>query len=184
MTSTGVAQLLADLGVTKTQSRPQVSNDNPFSEAQFKTMNYHPTFPQRFGSLEDARAWARPFFQWYNHEHYHTGSGLLTPATVQHEHALAVLAVRQQVLHTAYQAHPERFVRGQPHPPALPAAVWINPPIAATVRPATDTAAGAKWMGHSQPCLAAGAPTVTKPSLDGHAEGTHCGTGATIAVAA
>lgn len=184
MTSKGVAQLLADLGVTKTHSRPQVSNDNPFSEAQCKTMKYHPTFPQRFGSLDDARAWARTFFQWYNHDHYHTGIGLLTPATVHHEHAPAVLAARQQVLHAAYHAHPERFVRGQPQPPTLPAAVWINPPIAATGRPAADNAAGAEWIGHPQPCLASGVPTVTEQSLDVHAEGSHYGTGATIAAAA
>jgi putative transposase len=131
MTSKSVAQLLADLGVTKTHSRPHVSNDNPYSESQFKTLKYRPGFPAQFGSLVDARAWARPFFQWYNHEHHHSGIGLLTPATVHCGLAAERLAARQQVLVATYQAHPERFVRGTPRPPALPTAVWINPPSVA-----------------------------------------------------
>jgi len=133
MTSKCVAHLLADLGVTKTHSRPQVSNDNPFSEAQFKTVKYHPTFPERFGSRADARGWARSFFAWYNDAHHHSGIGLLTPATVHHGQAPRVRAARQQVLQAAYTAHPERFVRGAPQPPALPAAVWINPPARTAV---------------------------------------------------
>jgi putative transposase len=128
MTSKSVAQLLADLGVTKTHARPHVSNDNPYSEAQVGTLKYRPGFPAQFGSLADARAWARVFFQWYNHEHHHSGIGLLTPATVHCGQAAETLAARQQVLLAAYQAHPERFVRGTPRPPALPTAVWINPP--------------------------------------------------------
>jgi putative transposase len=128
MTSKCVAHLLADLGVTKTHSRPHVSNDNPYSEAQFKTLKYRPDFPAQFGSLADARGWARPFFQWYNHEHRHTGIGLLTPATVHCGQAAETIAARQQVLLAAHQAHPERFVRGTPKPPAVPTAVWINPP--------------------------------------------------------
>ena len=128
MTSKSVAQMLADLGVTKTHSRPHVSNDNPYSEAQFKTLKYRPDFPAQFGSLADARAWARPFFEWYNQEHYHSGIGLLTPATVHSGQAAAVIAARQQVLLAAQEAHPERFVRGTPKPPVLPTAVWINPP--------------------------------------------------------
>jgi len=128
MTSKCVAHLLADLGVTKTHSRPQVSNDNPFSEAQFKTVKYHPLTPERFGSVEDARAWARELFQWYNHAHHHTGIALLTPATVQQGQAPVVLAARHAALRAAYQAHPERFVRGEPRPEELPVAVWINPP--------------------------------------------------------
>ena len=131
MTSKSVAHLLADLGVTKTHSRPHVSNDNPYSEAQFKTLKYRPDFPAQFGSLADARAWARAFFQWYNHEHHHSGIGLLTPATVHCGQAAETIATRQQVLLAAYQAHPERFVRGAPRPPALPTAVWINPPTTA-----------------------------------------------------
>ena len=129
MTSKCVAHLLADLGVTKTHSRPQVSNDNPFSEAQFKTVKYHPTTPERFGSVADARAWARELFQWYNQAHHHTGIALLTPATVHQGQAPAVLAARQEVLWAAYRAHPERFTRGEPRPAELPAAVWINPPV-------------------------------------------------------
>ena len=132
MTSKTVAQLLADLGVTKTHSRPHVSNDNPYSEAQFKTLKYRPGFPEQFGSLADARTWMRQFVPWYNYEHRHTGIGLLTPATVHHGQAPAVLGARQQVLATAYAAHPERFVRGAPHAPELPPAVWINPPANAT----------------------------------------------------
>ena len=128
MTSKSVAHLLADLGVTKTHSRPHVSNDNPYSESQFKTLKYRPGFPAQFGSAADARRWARPFFQWYNHDHHHSGIGLLTPVTVHRGQATETLAARQQVLTAAYLAHPERFVRGAPIPPALPPAVWINPP--------------------------------------------------------
>ena len=130
MKSKPLAVLLADLGVTKTHSRPYVSNDNPYSEAQFKTMKYRPDYPDRFGSLQDARAWARSFFHWYNHEHYHTGLALLPPAIVHYGHAQAVLDQRQHVLQTAFAAHPERFVRGSPRPPSLPTAVWINKPSA------------------------------------------------------
>lgn len=128
MISKTVAQLLADLGVTKTHSRPYVSNDNPYSEAQFKTMKYRPDFPERFGSIQDARAWARTFFHWYNHEHYHSGLSLLTPVTVHYGQAQAALEQRQEVLQAAYAAHPERFVRGEPKPPSLPTEVWINKP--------------------------------------------------------
>lgn len=128
MTSKTVAQLLADLGVTKTHSRPHVSNDNPYSEAQFKTLKYRPDYPDRFGSLEDARAWVRAFVTWYNHEHRHSGLGLLTPATVHHGRDEQAWHARQAVLDRAYAAHPERFVRRAPTPPALPEAVWINPP--------------------------------------------------------
>ena len=128
MTSKTVALLLATLGVSKSHSRPHVSNDNPYSESQFKTMKYRPDYPDRFGSIQDARAWARPFFHWYNHEHHHTGLGLLTPATVHYGQAQAVIDRRQQVLQAAYAAHPERFVRGEPKPPSLPTEVWINKP--------------------------------------------------------
>jgi putative transposase len=128
MRSKTVALLLADLGVTKTHSRPYVSNDNPYSESQFKTLKYRPGFPERFGSLVDARNWARPFFRWYNHEHRHSSLGLMTPATVHYGQAEALRAQRQQVLLEAYTAHPERFVRGRPTPPPLPKEVWINKP--------------------------------------------------------
>jgi putative transposase len=132
MTSKTVALLLADLGVTKTHSRPHVSNDNPYSEAQFKTMKYRPDYPTRFGCLQDARTWAAEFFDWYNREHHHTGLALLTPANVHFHHAEAVLKKRQAVLQAAYEKTPERFVKGVPHPIQLPKAVWINPPIART----------------------------------------------------
>jgi putative transposase len=128
MKSHTVAQLLATLGVTKSHSRPHVSNDNPFSESQFKTLKYRPEFPDRFGSQEDGRRFCQRFFRWYNHEHYHSGIGLLTPFIVHYGLAEAVLVKRQQTLDTAYTAHPERFVRKPPTVLALPEAVWINPP--------------------------------------------------------
>ena len=128
MASKPVAFLMADLGVTKTHSRPHVSNDNPYSESQFKTLKYRPGFPARFGSIEDARAFCQEFFQWYNLEHRHSGIGLLTPATVHRGETDAVVARRREVLATAYAANPERFVKSQPVPPAVPEAAWINPP--------------------------------------------------------
>jgi len=128
MTSKPVALLLTDLGVTKTHSRPHVSNDNPFSEAQFKTLKYRPDFPQRFGCIEDARAFCGTFFPWYNTEHRHSGIGLLTPHAVHYGLADQLIAHRAQVLAAAFAAHPERFVHGLPHPPARPTEVWINPP--------------------------------------------------------
>jgi putative transposase len=128
MRSKTVALLLADLGVTKTHSRPYVSNDNPYSESQFKTMKYRPDYPERFGSIQDARVWARSFFSWYNNEHHHSGLGLMTPTVVHHGQAEAVLEYRRQVLQMAYATHPERFVRGEPSPPDLPEEVWINKP--------------------------------------------------------
>jgi len=128
MKSHTVAQLLATLGVTKSHSRPHVSNDNPFSESQFKTLKYRPEFPDRFGSQEDARGFCQGFFHWYHYEHYHSGLGLLTPAMVHYGRAPQILAARQNVLLDAYAAHPERFVRKPPSPLPLPAAVWINPP--------------------------------------------------------
>jgi len=128
MRSKPVALLLADLGVTKTHSRPHVSNDNPFSEAHFKTLKYSPLFPERFGSIADARTFGQAFFRWYNDEHQHSGLGFFTPAVVHFGQAPAVRAQRQQVLAAAYARHPERFVKGQPQPADLPTAVWINPP--------------------------------------------------------
>lgn len=135
MRSKPVALLLADLGITKSHSRPHVSNDNPYSEAQFKTLKYRPGFPSRFGSIEDARAFCREFFPWYNTEHRHSGIGLLTPATVHAGRASEVQAARATVLAQAYAGHPERFVRRPPTPPDLPTAVWINPPSRKEVEP-------------------------------------------------
>jgi putative transposase len=130
MTSKPVALLMADLGVTKTHSRPHVSNDNPFSESHFKTMKYRPDYPDYFGSIQDARAWAEAFFQWYNHQHHHNSLVLLTPAVVHFGKAEQFQEKRQQVLQAAFTRHPERFVRGAPRAGKLPSAVWINPPKA------------------------------------------------------
>lgn len=128
MTSKLVAELLLDLGVTRSHSRPSVSNDNPYSEAQFKTMKYGPSYPERFGSLEEAQAWVSTFIWWYNTEHRHSGLGLLPPVVVHDGQAAAVSAARQQTLDAAYAEHPERFVGGRPVPPLVPEAVWINAP--------------------------------------------------------
>lgn len=128
MRANGVAELLERLGVTKSHSRPHTPNDNPFSEAQFKTLKYHPTFPETFADIEEARSWAREFFQWYNHQHHHVALGLMTPAVVHAGQAAAVIALRQQVLDQAYARHPERFASGAPRAPQLPLEVWINPP--------------------------------------------------------
>jgi putative transposase len=129
MRSKPVALLLADLGVTKTHSRPHVSDDNPFSESQFRTLKYRPEFPDRFGCIQDGHAFCQGFFRWYNEEHRHSGLGLLAPAMVHYGQAESVVRQRQAVLDVAYQLHPERFVRNAPKPPALPTAVWINKPV-------------------------------------------------------
>ena len=128
MRSKPVAFLLADLGVTKTHSRPYTATDNPYSEAQFKTLKYRPDFPDHFDSILHSRSFGRPFFDWYNHVHRHSGIGLMTPATVHYGLAEEVREQRARVLEAAYASNPERFVRGQPQPPKLPTAVWINPP--------------------------------------------------------
>jgi len=128
MIAKSMVLLLADLGVTQSHSRPHTSDDNPFSEAQFKTLKYRPDYPPRFGSQADARTWARDFFSWYNHEHHHSALGLLTPADVHDGRAAQVLRERQLVLQLAYEKTPERFVKGLPMPAQLPEAVRINPP--------------------------------------------------------
>lgn len=128
MKSKPVALLLADLGATKSHSRPQVSNDNPFSEAQFRTLKYRPDFPERFGSLEHARQHCVDFFKWYNHEHYHSGLALLRPHDVHHGNVASKIAKRRIVLSNASAAHPERFPHGLPMPNEPRKAVWINPP--------------------------------------------------------
>ena len=120
MTSQCTAQLLADLGVTRSLSRPQVSDDNPFSEAQFKTLKYHPSFPGRFGDQGQAKTFCRSFFRWYNAEHRHGGISMLTPEQVHFGNADQVIAGRKSVLREAWAAHPERFVRGVPKPKPLP----------------------------------------------------------------
>jgi putative transposase len=128
MKSKCVALLLSDMGVTKTHSRPHTSNDNPYSESQFKTMKYRPEFPERFGSIEDARSFCVDFFRWYNQQHHHSGIGLMTPETVHYGLADEITRNRHAALQRAYQLHPDRFVRKQPEPPRLPDAAWINPP--------------------------------------------------------
>lgn len=153
-----VALLMTDLGVSPSHSRPHVSNDNPFSEAQFKTMKYQPDYPERFGSQLEARLWAQTFFPWYNNEHHHSGIGYLTPAAVHYGTAARLFAERQQTLNAAYAAHPERFVKGCPVPPALPTAVWINPPKRATGSAAVGAAG--EPVGHSE---RSGAVSTTPP---------------------
>ena len=128
MTAKPVAFLLADLGITKTHSRPHVSNDNPYSESQFKTLKYRPEFPDRFLSIEAARSFCGPFFSWYNSEHHHSGIGFFTPEAVHSGRAPALHQERRETLAVAYALHPERFVRHAPVPPPLPTAAWINQP--------------------------------------------------------
>ena len=123
-----LSQLLVDLGITRSHSRPHISDDNPFSEAQFKTMKYRPDYPDRFGSIDVSRHWAREFFDWYNHHHYHSGLNLLTPLSVHYGDAIAVQQQRQAVMSAAFVAYPERFRAGLPSVKAAPTAVYINPP--------------------------------------------------------
>ncbi len=128
MKSKLVAQLMADLGITKTHSRPYTSNDNPYSEAQFKTLKYHHTFPKSFGCIEDAQAYLRGFFEWYNQVHKHSGIGYVTPQSLHSGQAHAIREERRRVLAQAFAKHPERFVKGMPEPPKIPDAAWINKP--------------------------------------------------------
>lgn len=144
MIAKSLAQFLSDLGVDKSHSRPHTPDDNPFSEAQFKTMKYRPDYPHRFDSKDQALTWARAFFPWYNQEHHHVALGLLTPAMVHLGQAQTVLTQRQATLDQAYAQHPERFVHGAPSTAPLPTAVWINPPI--SVESAAPT------HGTSSPC--------------------------------
>jgi len=130
MKSKAVAQLLADLGVTKTHSRPYVSNDNPYSESQFKTLKYCPQFPGTFGSIEDATAFCRFFFNWYNKRHHHSGIAMMTPESLHYGHAQTIQKQRQEVLFEAFQRFPKRFKGIVPQPIPLPVAAWINKPTA------------------------------------------------------
>lgn len=129
MTSNSVTDLMVELGVIKSHSRPHVSNDNPFSEAQFKTMKYRPEYPARFGSFNEAKAFGMAFFPWYNTEHYHSGIAMVTPKDLHYGRAQKIIDARAGVLVAAHAAHPERFVRKPPVPQPLPTAVWINPPL-------------------------------------------------------
>lgn len=139
MRSHVVALLFSDLGIDASHSRPRVSNDNPFSEAQFRTFKYRPEFPERFGSLDHARGVSRDLFAWYNDAHHHSGLSYLTPADVHYGRAAQVLKVRHRARLAAYAAHPERFVNGPPTPETLPTAVWINPPPKTTGQDAPGT---------------------------------------------
>lgn len=131
MTSKGVAQMMGDLGITKTHSRPYTSNDNPFSEALFKTTKYRPEFPDRFATNQQAVVFGREFFSWYNTEHHHSGLGFLTPQAVHYGDAQRLIAIRAAALDQAFERNPQRFKGQKPLPPTLPAAVYINPPPAA-----------------------------------------------------
>lgn len=135
MVSKSLAQLLSDLGVARSHSRPYTADDNPYSEAQFKTMKYRPGYPLRFAGEDHALTWARGFFPWYNDEHHHTSLALLTPADVHYGRAAQIIAQRQRVLQAAYARHPRRFAKGAPVHPAPPTAAWINPPPASTPAP-------------------------------------------------
>ena len=128
MKSKLVAQLMADMGITKTHSRPHTSNDNPYSEAQFKTLKYRHSFPKSFGSIEDTQAYLRGFFEWYNQIHKHSGIGYVTPQSLHAGQAHEIRQKRQRVLAQAYEKHPERFVKGMSQPPIIPTAAWINKP--------------------------------------------------------
>lgn len=140
MTSKPVAFLMADLGVTKTHSRPHVSNDNPYSEAQFKTFKYRPDFPERFGAIQHSRRFCVDFFDWYNFGHYHTALAMLTPADVHHYRVELRVAQNQAALNAAYLVHPERFVHGPPVARRPPTEVWINKPQPlASGEPVSDT---------------------------------------------
>lgn len=140
MRSKTVAQLLAELGIEKSHSRPQVSNDNPYSEAHFRTLKYRPGMPERFASADQARAIFRDLFHWYNHRHHHSGIAYLTPVVVHHGRAEEVLEARHRTRMAAYLAHPERFVNGPPRRQTLPAEVWINAPEKTAHQDASGTA--------------------------------------------
>ena len=141
MRSKPVALLLTDLGIAKTHSRPYTSDDNPYSEAQFKTLKYRPDFPDRFGSIQDARQFCCQFFTWYNQEHHHTGISLLTPEVVHYGRAEEIVQARQNVLRQAYIRHPERFVRKEPMAAPVPNEAWINKPT--TTAPDSSTGGSA-----------------------------------------
>jgi putative transposase len=136
MKSKPVAFLMADMGITKSHSRPYVSNDNPYSESQFKTLKYRPDFPERFGAIIDARLFCQTFFRWYNNEHYHSGIGFQTPENVHYGRTEQIIKERQVVLNAAYEKHPKRFKGKLPTPAAVPEAVWINKPALPNSEPA------------------------------------------------
>jgi putative transposase len=165
MRSKLVAELCSDLCIGASHSRPRVSNDNPFSESQFRTFKYRPEFPDRFGSIVDARAISHDLFAWYNDAHHHSGLNYLTPADVHYGRAAATLEVRHRTRLSAYAAHPERFVQGPPRLEILPHAVWINPPAKSTGQDAPGstivTPADPQHGGITRPQLVVGAPSIS-----------------------
>lgn len=170
MRSKPVALLLADLGVTKTHSRPYTSNDNPFSEAAFKTLKYRPDFPDRFGSLEDARSFCSDFFAWYNLEHRHSGVQMLTPHDVHYGRADQTLARRAEVMLAMHAAHPERFVNGAPQVRALQREVWINKPKSVATVPGPGAPPEASHPPIASHQRADGAQTESKCGAAGEAD--------------
>jgi len=177
MISKGLGQLLADLHIEKSHSRPHVSNDNPFSESHFRTMKYRPDFPDRFGSPEHARSVCRSLFNWYHHEHHHSSLAFLTPAVVHHGRADEVLDARHRIRLAAYAAHPERFINGPPLRDSLPTAVWINPPEKTTRQDAPGSTIARPDDPEVVPVFSSyrSLPTTTNasPQLASHAEVAH-----------
>jgi len=167
MKAKATALLLADLGVIRSHSRPHTSNDNPFSESQFKNLKYQPQFPERFGCIEDARSFLRCYFDWYNQHHHHVGIGLMTPNQVHYGQADAVYAARQHTLDRACRQHPERFVNSAPKPPAKPTATWINPPPPKPRLPADAVCEGAEIPPQKSDPLPAVSPAVAAIETEG-----------------
>jgi putative transposase len=184
MTSKPVALLLSELGVQKTHSRPHVSDDNPYSESQFKTLKYRPDFPERFGSVEDARAHVQAFMRWYNEEHHHSGLAMLTPSDVHHGRSDGRLAERQRVLEAAYTAHPERFVKGTPRVAAPPTAAWINKPTKSNAATSSTTNASSHPESTATPSETSLCPVDRKPTTPTRAANRKESGGSTRAAAA
>jgi putative transposase len=189
MIAGSMGELLVELGITKSHSRPRVSNDNPYSEAQFKTVKYRPAFPGRFQGRDHVHGWARETFTWYNHHHYHSALALLTPAIVHAGQAEAVLADRQQTLDAAYEAHPERFPNGRPRAGSLPEKVWINEPAVAVqadpvpIAPAPE-APLPDHQPSAQPGSRADAPPLARPAQRTLDAGEHSAIPTTAAIPA
>lgn len=178
MTAGSMGELLAELGIAKSHSRPRVSNDNPYSEAQFKTLKYRPAYPGRFQDRDHVLRWARETFTWYNHQHYHSALALLTPATVHAGQAAVALADRQRTLDATYEAHPERFPNGRPRAGCLPKKVWINEPAAAVeTDPVLSAPAPEAPLPDPQPSAETGsradAPPLARPAKRTLDDGEH-----------
>lgn len=189
MIAGSMGELLTELGIAKSHSRPRVSNDNPYSEAQFKTLKYRPAFPSRFQDRDHVLGWARETFTWYNQQHYHSALALLTPAIVHAGQAATALADRQRTLDAAYQAHPERFPNGRPQAGHLPDKVWINEPAVAVksgpepMAPAPEAPLPVNQPG-AQPVSRADAPTAARPAQRTLDAGEHSATASMAATSA